>query len=93
MAGSMERAEVQKQYSVKTSPNTPMLCNPVMQAEILNREMTEFNVMVGLCLGHDTIFIRYSNADVTPLVVKDRVLAHNPIGAIHLADTYYRKRL
>ena len=88
----MERAEVQKQYSVKTSSKTPMLCNPVMQAEVLNREMTEFNVMFGLCLGHDTIFIRYSNADVTPLVVKDRVLAHNPIGALYLADTYYRKR-
>ncbi len=28
---------------------------------------------------------------MTTLVVKDRVLAHNPIGALHLADSYYSK--
>ena len=27
----------------------------------------------------------------TVLVAKDRVLAHNPIGALNLADTYYRQ--
>jgi uncharacterized metal-binding protein len=94
MAGAITRGEVQQRYSVETisEPNRS-ICNPVMQAEILNREKTEFNVMFGLCLGHDTIFIKYSDADVTPLVVKDRVLYHNPIGALHLVDTYYRKKL
>jgi hypothetical protein len=26
---------------------------------------------------------------VTTLVAKDRVLAHNPVGALQLADSYY----
>ena len=32
-----------------------------------------------------------SLAVVTTLVVKDRVLAHNPVGALHLADTYFSR--
>lgn len=36
------------------------------------------------------LFTKYSNAPVTTLVVKDRVLAHNPIGAIY--SGFYRKK-
>ena len=46
---------------------------------------------MGLCVGHDSLFFRYSTAPVTVLVTKDRVLAHNPIGALNFADSYYRK--
>ncbi|NIM46120.1 MAG: DUF1847 domain-containing protein [Nitrososphaeria archaeon] len=70
-----------------------MECNPLMQAEVLNREGTEFNVMFGLCLGHDILFIKNSKADVTPLVVKDRVLCHNPLGTIYNIQSYYKKKL
>ena len=65
-------------------------CNPIAQADILNRKKTELNIVVGLCLGHDILFTKYSNAPVTTLVVKDRVLAHNPIGAIY--SGFYRKK-
>jgi len=68
-------------------------CNPLMQAEVLNREKTELNIMVGLCLGHDILFIKNSKADVTPLVVKDRVTGHNPIAALYTSQTYYKKKL
>lgn len=71
----------------------PLMCNPLMQAEVLNREETELNIMFGLCVGHDILFIRYSKADVTPLVVKDRVMAHNPIGALYTCHRYYREKL
>jgi uncharacterized metal-binding protein len=68
-------------------------CNPLMQAEVLNREKTDLNIMVGLCLGHDILFIRNSKADVTPMVVKDRVTGHNPIAALYTSQTYYKKKL
>jgi uncharacterized metal-binding protein len=70
-----------------------VICNPITQAEVLNREKTELNIMLGLCLGHDILFIRYSKADVTPLAVKDRILAHNPLGALYTSQGYYQKRL
>ncbi|MEM2897625.1 MAG: DUF1847 domain-containing protein [Candidatus Bathyarchaeia archaeon] len=66
-------------------------CNPIGQALILNESNTNLNVVVGLCIGHDILFSKYSNAPVTTLVVKDRVLAHNPIGAIY--SGYYREKL
>ena len=53
-------------------------CNPIAQAQIMNDEGTELNFTVGLCIGHDALFNKYSNAPVTALVVKDRVTAHNP---------------
>lgn len=66
-------------------------CNPVAQARILNQNRTDLNIIFGLCLGNDILFSKYSDAPVTTLVVKDRVLAHNPIGAIY--STHYRKDL
>ena len=65
-------------------------CNPIGQADILNKKKTDLNIIVGLCLGHDILFTKHSKALVTTLVVKDRVLAHNPIGAIY--SGFYRKK-
>ena len=78
----------------KVKPNGfEVMCNPIAQAELLNREGTEFNVVIGLCVGHDSLFYKYSQAMVTTLIAKDRVLAHNPAGALYCADTYFKKRL
>jgi uncharacterized metal-binding protein len=70
-----------------------VFCNPIMQAEVLNREQTELNMMVGLCLGHDILFLRYAKAETTPLVVKDRALGHNPVAALYLSQSpFYKER-
>jgi len=66
------------------------VCNPVGQAKVLNEVGTEMNVIVGLCVGHDMLFQMYSRAPVTTLIVKDRVLAHSPAGAIY--SSYYRRK-
>lgn len=78
----------------KIRPGTyePM-CNPIGQAALLNREKTDLNIVVGLCVGHDSLFMKHSEAPVTVFAVKDRVLAHNPLGAIYLADGFYKKKL
>ncbi len=65
------------------------VCNPVGQALVLNEEQTDLNVILGLCIGHDILFTSHSQAPVTTLAVKDRVLAHNPLGAIY--SNYYLK--
>lgn len=67
-----------------------VMCNPAGQAELLNRAGTELNVICGLCVGHDAIFSMVSEAPVTTLIAKDRVLAHNPVGAIY--NRYVRNR-
>lgn len=67
------------------------LCNPVAQAALLNAHGCEFNVVMGLCIGHDSLFFKYANAPTTVLVAKDRVLGHNPIAALNLADSYYSR--
>lgn len=65
------------------------VCNPMGQALVLNNEKTDLNVILGLCIGHDILFTQHSQAPVTTLAVKDRVLAHNPLGAIY--SNYYLK--
>lgn len=69
------------------------MCNPIAQAELLNSQDTQLNIVVGLCVGHDSMFYKYSKALVTTLIVKDRVLAHNPVGAVYCADGYMKGRL
>ncbi len=69
------------------------MCNPIAQAALLNEQQTEFNIAIGLCVGHDSLFYQYSKAPVTTLIAKDRVLAHNPCGAIYCADGYFKNKL
>ena len=67
------------------------MCSPIAQAMILNEEGTDFNILVGLCVGHDSLFLKYSKAPCTVLVTKDRVLAHNPAGALYTMGSYYER--
>ena len=66
------------------------VCNPIAQAYVLNEAATEFNVMLGLCVGHDSLFLKYAEAPCTVLAAKDRLLGHNPLAAIYNIDSYYR---
>jgi uncharacterized metal-binding protein len=70
--------------------STEAMCNPILQAMILNKEKAEFNVLLGLCVGHDSLFLKYAEAPCTVLAVKDRLLGHNPLAAVYNADSYYR---
>lgn len=87
-----ERAGIRKEFKLNPEQFEAM-CNPMTQAALLNKEKTDFNIVVGLCVGHDSLFYKNSDAPVTTLVTKDRVLAHNPVGAIYCAEGYYQKRL
>lgn len=68
------------------------MCNPIMQARLLNEAHTDLNVVIGLCVGHDSLFYKYSEAYVTTLVTKDRVTGNNPAAALYTAGSYYRKK-
>ena len=48
---------------------------------------------VGLCVGHDSLFYKYSQAPVTTLITKDRVTGHNPAAALYLSGGYYSRLL
>ncbi len=67
------------------------MCNPINQAEILNQAETDFNILIGLCVGHDALFLKNTNALTTVLVAKDRVLGHNPVAALYGARGYYQR--
>lgn len=66
------------------------ICNPVLQAKFLDSQNTDLNIIVGLCVGHDSLFIKNSKAPVTVMIVKDRVLGHNPAVALYTANSYSR---
>lgn len=67
------------------------ICSPIGQAMALNDLETDLNIIVGLCVGHDILFTKYSQAPVTTFIVKDRVTGHNPAVAIY--SNYYLKML
>ena len=68
-------------------------CNPIAQAMVLNREKVDMAIMLGLCVGHDTTFMKYCTAPMTTLAVKDRVTCHNPLAALYLSKSPYYGRL
>ena len=67
------------------------MCNPILQAELLNDAGTALNLIMGLSVGHDSLFIKHSKALCTSVVTKDRVLGHNPVVALYQAEGYYKR--
>ena len=67
------------------------MCNPIAQAMIMNKAGVDLAIMLGLCIGHDTLFIKYCNVPLTVIAVKDRVFGHNPLAALYLSESYYRR--
>ena len=58
------------------------LCNPAGQADYLNKNKTDLNISIGLCVGHDMIFNTKSAAPVTTLYTKDFSNGHDPDRAV-----------
>ena len=91
------KAGVQKKVDVGIDPKCNVvgenMCNPILQAKYMNEQGTDLNVVIGLCVGHDSLFYKYSEVPCTTLVTKDRVLGHNPAVALYQADAYYKKKL
>jgi uncharacterized metal-binding protein len=69
------------------------MCNPIAQAELMNRSQTELNILIGLCVGHDSLFFKHAEAYTTVLAAKDRVTAHNPLAAIYTIGSYSERFL
>ena len=91
--GAVDKTEIGIPNEKKLNRGTghESMCNPVMQAKVLAREKTDLNIVIGLCVGHDTLFIKHSEAPVTVMVVKDRVLQHNPVAALYGAGGMYSR--
>lgn len=66
-------------------------CNPAGQAAQLEAAGCDLAIVMGLCVGHDTVFYRTCSLPVTTLAVKDRVLGHNPLAAV--TCPYVRKKV
>jgi uncharacterized metal-binding protein len=81
--GATPKEEVGIRDEEKIRPGRPeMICNPVAQAELLNRDGVQFTFVLGQCVGHDAATFWHLEAPGICLVAKDRVLAHNPVAAL-----------
>jgi uncharacterized metal-binding protein len=88
--GAVDKTElgIPPDYKIRDPEAFEASCNPLLQAELLNKAKTTFNVIIGLCIGHDMLFTKHSNAPVTTLIVKDRFTGHNPV--ISLYSKYHK---
>ena len=86
-----ERIGLRPEEKIAGAENWETMCNPIAQAMIINRTKVDLAIMLGLCIGHDTLFIKYCDVPLTVIAVKDRVFGHNPLAALYLSDSYYRR--
>ncbi len=82
------RLGVPEEFKMRGPQTFDAGCNPILQAELLNAAGTDFNIIVGLCIGHDMTFTMNSKSPVTTFIVKDRLTGHNPV--ISLYTRYHR---
>jgi len=91
--GSVDKTDIGIPDSLKIQCGAfEACCNPILQAQLLNAEKTQLNVIMGLCVGHDSLFTKHSDALVTTLVSKDRVTGHNPAVTLY-NSRFYSKRI
>jgi len=92
--GSVTKEELGLEDREKIMPGQfEAMCHPVAQAEILNHSATDLNLMVCLCVGHDSLFLKHSQAPCTVLAAKDRVFGHAPLMALYQSKSYHRRVL
>ncbi|MFW9987891.1 MAG: DUF1847 domain-containing protein [Candidatus Odinarchaeota archaeon] len=98
--GSMKKTDigVPKEFINFSKTGYPIgfvTCNPVAQALLLNNALTDLNLIIGLCVGHDITFTQLSNAPVSTLIAKDRSNQHNPAAVLytHYGNSYFTKDL
>lgn len=90
--GSIDKEKLGLKDEEKVHPGQyEAMCNPVAQAALLAAAGAQLNVVIGLCVGHDSLFFMHSKAPTTVLVAKDRVLGHNPVAALYTSHSYYRR--
>ena len=51
--GSIDKTEIGIPENLKIKCGHEACCNPILQARLLNRESTQLNLIMGLCVGHD----------------------------------------
>ena len=90
-AVDMSRIGIPDQQKLNRGCGHESMCNPILQAKLLNEQKTDFNIMIGLCVGHDSLFLKHVEAPTTVLIVKDRVLCHNPVGALYASTGMYSR--
>jgi len=82
---------IPQEDQVRTDKDVEIMCNPAGQAALLNEEKVDLALVLGLCVGHDTIFLQHIQVPTTYVAVKDRATGHNPLAAIYCSDGYLRR--
>lgn len=87
--GNIPKDELGLRPDQQPDPDDPeSMCNPVLQAELMNEAAVDFNILLGLCVGHDSMFLQHVKAPATVLAVKDRSNGHNPLACVYAYDSY-----
>jgi len=90
--GSIDKEALGLSDAEKVRPGQyEALCNPVAQAALLHQAGAQLNVVIGLCVGHDSLFFMHAKVPTTVLVAKDRETGHNTVPALYTAHSYYRR--
>lgn len=59
------------------------ICSGAIMAKLLNSENTDMNILIGLGVGQDSLFYKYSNVFAVPLMVKDKVYGGATMEAVY----------
>ncbi|MBT3363868.1 MAG: DUF1847 domain-containing protein [Chloroflexi bacterium] len=91
--GAVDKSEIglKPEDKISKSDKFEAMCNPIAQAKLLNDANTDFNILIGLCVGHDALFLKHVEQLTTVMIVKDRVTGHNPAAVLYAKGPYYRR--
>ena len=68
-------------------------CDPEDQATFFADRNTDLNVVAGMHVAHEALFLDASHAPVTCLVARDPRLRHNPVACLYTSGGYLQEEL
>ncbi len=90
---SKEKIGITREEQVRPYNDYEGMCNPAGQAMILDEAGVDLAILLGLCVGHDTLFFKHIKAPCTVLSSKDRAMGNNPMAAIYTAGNYMGRQM
>jgi uncharacterized metal-binding protein len=78
-----EEIDVSEEEKVFGPGSEETMCSGLIMAELLNSENTEMNVLMGICVGQDSLFFKYADVFTIPFVVMDRVYGGATMAGIY----------
>ena len=71
-------------------PGSSIAGDPIAQAKTFEEQETDLNLLCGMCVAHEVLFLGTARTPTVGLIARDTRLHHNPAAALYTSRSYLK---